>query len=173
MTGAVARPTKRAPVATRPRRPAPGAAPTSVDKERATDRRPAGTLVIFNRPIVTFRSTFFGIPPAERADTALKRISALLERGGDGNVSVEDAPQGKIVKIDGSLAFVLTPGDVDPLREQTLESLTRDTVRALEQAIGETHEARSGRLMLAAALWAFGATIVYLFCSGSAGSVVL
>ncbi len=153
--------------------PAPGATPNAsavaaasapAERGRAADKRSANTLFVFNRAIVTFRAAFLGISVAERVDSARMRIYAVLDRGGDGKVSVEEAlPQGNIVKIDGSLAFVLTPGDVDPLREQTLESLTRETVRALEQAIGETQEARSGRRMLQAALWALGATIVYLF----------
>src|SRR4029453_10493105 len=91
------------------------------------------------------------------------RIYTLLDRGGEGKVSVEAIPtQGNVIKVDGSLAFVLTEGDADPLLAQTLDSLTQDTVQALERAIGETQESRNGRRMLLAALWAGGATLVYL-----------
>ncbi len=131
-------------------------------KTRAAERLHAGTLVVFNRPVVTFRAEFMGISPDQRADNANQRVYAALDRGGPGKVSVEDIPQGKVIKVDGALAFVLTAGDVDPLLGQTLDSLTQDAAQALTRAIGETQEARSGRRMLANLLWAGGATIVYL-----------
>ena len=121
-----------------------------------------GTLVVFNRPIVTFRATFLGITPTQRAENAHARVRTVLDRGGEGKVTVETIPQGSFVKIDGSLAFAVTEGDADPLGEQTQESVTRDAVQALEQVIGETKEARSGRRMLIATAWAVGATVVYL-----------
>ena len=120
------------------------------------------TIVIFNRPIVTFRAPFLGISPAERARMGRDRIVALLNRGGPGVVSVEKLEPGDAVKIDGTLAFVLTRDDVDRLGRQTFETLESDTLGALEQVIAETREARSGKLMLAAGLWAAGATALYL-----------
>ncbi len=130
---------------------------------RSTERRPEGTLVIFNRPIVTFRSSFLGVAPGERAAAAHDRVVGLLERGGAGKVTVESVEPGDAVKIDGSLAFLLTRADADPLRGETFETFVADAVRALDQVIAETHEARSGRLMLEAALWAAGATAIYGF----------
>ncbi len=133
-----------------------------VRAERAAAAQKEGTLVVFNRPIVTFRAAFLGITPTLRAENAHTRIRAVLDRGGEGKVTVETIPQGSFVKIDGSLAFAVTEGDADPLGEQTQESVTRDAVQALEQVIEETKEARSGRRMLVASAWAIGATVVYL-----------
>jgi len=138
--------------------------PATAKAGRASERHRESTLVVFNRPIVTFRTSFLGVSPRDRADNARQRIYTLLDRGGEGKVSVESIPtQGNVIKVDDSLAFVLTDGDADPLLAQTLESLTRDTVQALERAVGETRESRSGRRMLLAALWAGGATLIYLF----------
>src|SRR5207245_2762506 len=120
-----------------------------------------GALVVFNRPIFTFRASFLGATPTQRVDAARERINVVLGRGGPGAVSVEPVPQGSMVKIDGSLAFIVTEGDIDPLEEQTTESVARDAAKALEQAIAETHEARSGEQMIRAAIWAGGATLVY------------
>jgi small-conductance mechanosensitive channel len=128
----------------------------------SADRLPAGTVVVFNRLIATFRSTFLGIPPEERAAMARERIVALLERGGEGKVTVESLAPGDAIKIDGMLAFMLTKDDSHPLRGVTFEAAVSDAVRMLEQTIAETREARSGRLMLAAALWAAGATLIYV-----------
>ncbi len=144
-------------------RSATAVTPAAAKTGHAGERQREDTLVVFNRPIVTFRATFLGIPPDQRADNARQRIYALLERGGEGKVSVESIPeQGNVIKVDGSLAFVLTRGDDDPLLAQSLDSLTQDTVQTLERAIAETHESRNGRLMLLAALWAGGATLVYM-----------
>jgi small-conductance mechanosensitive channel len=144
-----------APAATVTAKPAPA-------KIGRAERRHEGDLVVFNRPIVTFRTTFLGIRPTERVDNAQRRVDEILARGGEGKVAVETIPQGRVVKIDGALAFVLAEGDADPLLGQTLDSISDDARRALEQAIAETKEARDARLLLRAAIWAAGATVVYL-----------
>jgi small-conductance mechanosensitive channel len=120
-----------------------------------------GTLVVFNRPVVTFRTSFIGAAPRERAENARERINGLLDRGGADKVTVEAIPQGSVVKIDGSLAFLVAEGDADPLLEETPESVARDAAKVLEQAIDETKEARSGERMVRAGIWAGGATLVY------------
>ena len=129
---------------------------------RGAERRNDATVVVFNRPIATFRASFLGITPAGRADGARSRIGTLLERGGPGQVAIETMAQGAVVKIDGALAFVLANEDVDLLAGDTLEAAAQDAKAALEKVIAETHEARSARLMVAAGLWAGGATVVYL-----------
>jgi len=128
----------------------------------ARDRRPAGTLVVFNRKVITFRATVLGVPPQERAVAGRERVLALLERGGEGRIAVERIDLGNAIKIDGGLVFVVAEGDPEPLTGETLESVTESTVENLKLAIAETREARDGRLLLGAAIWAGGATIVYL-----------
>jgi small-conductance mechanosensitive channel len=136
--------------------------PESGGIRRPADPRSEGAVVIFNRRIVTFRAPFLGIPARERAVAARERIVATLERGGPGEVSVERLEPGDAVKIDGALAFMLTKDDVDRLGGQTFDALVADARQALEQVIAETREARSGRLMLTAALWVAGATAIYV-----------
>ena len=72
----------------------------------AVERKPTGTLTVFNRPIVTFRSTLLGVSPQDRAESALKRILALLERGGEAKVTVEHIDVGSVLKIDGGASDV-------------------------------------------------------------------
>jgi small-conductance mechanosensitive channel len=142
--------------------PAPGAnAPVKIG--RPAEPRSAGTVVLFNRPIVVFRAPFLGIPPTERAAAAHDRIVTLLGQGGPGKVEVEHLEPGDAIKIDGTFAFLLTRDDVDRLRGETFETLVGNAVHALEKTIAETKEARDGRLMLIAAGWAAGATVVYVF----------
>jgi small-conductance mechanosensitive channel len=128
------------------------------------ERSASGTLSIFNRPIVTFRSSVLGVAPDDRAESAQKRILALLERGGEARVTVEKIDVGNVVKIDGGLAFIISDSDVQPLSGDTLATVTDRAVAALTTAIAETREARNARLMLEAAIWAGIATIVYALC---------
>ncbi len=150
--------------------PAPAPAALTAKSESAKDpARPLhpashvqpGTLVVFNRPVITFRASFLGATPAQRAAAARERIGGLLDRGGEGKVTVEPIPQGSVVKIDGALAFIVTEGDADPLLDQTPEAVVRDAAKALELAVDETREARSGERMIRAGMWAGGATLVY------------
>ena len=146
--------------------PAADGAAAAPSATLSVERRPSARLVVFNRPIITFRSAFLGIPPQERAATALSRILKLLERGGDGRVTVEKNDLGSLVKIDGGLAFVISENDVEPLSGETLGTTTDAVVDALNKAIAETREVRDGRLMLVAAAWAGGATVTYLILLG-------
>lgn len=147
------------------------ASPTAPDAKAAApvprpvfvvDRKVTGTLTVFNRPIVTFRSTVLGVAPEDRAASALHRILGLLERGADGRVTVDNIDVGNVVKIDGGLAFIIADSDVEPLSGDTLTEITDIAVEALRKAIAATKEARDGRLMLAAVIWAGGATLVYI-----------
>ena len=122
----------------------------------------SGTLTIFNRPVVTFRSTVLGVAPDDRAESAQRRVLALLERGGDARVTVEKIDVGNVIKIDDGLGFIISDSDVQPLSGDTLASVTDRAVAALTMAIAETREARNARLMVEAAIWAGIATIVYV-----------
>jgi small-conductance mechanosensitive channel len=121
-----------------------------------------GSLVVFNRPIVTFRTNLIGNSPAQRVEYSRERIKAILARNGPGRVTVEDVQQGNVIKIDDTLAFFVTDGDADALAGQSRESVVRDAVKALEQAIDEVHESRSGQRLLRAGMWAAAATAVYV-----------
>ena len=79
---------------------------------------------------------------------------ALLERAPEGRVTVESEGTGNAVKIDGSIAFIVTEGDVDTTYGETVATATAAAVEQLELAIEETREARDARRMLANATWA-------------------
>jgi hypothetical protein len=102
------------------------------------------------------------VPPAERADAARHRINSILELGGEGKVTFEEALRGAIVKIDDKFAFIISNDDLELVDGETLTNVTQAAVHALEQAIAETREARDLRSMTNAAIWAGGATAIYL-----------
>ena len=128
---------------------------------RPASQLKAGTLVVFNRPIITFRANVIGNSPAQRVENSRERIKLILARNGPGKVTVEDVQQGNIVKIDDTLAFFVTDGDADVLAGESRESVVRDAVKALERAIDEVHESRSGQRLLRAGVWAGAATAIY------------
>ena len=119
------------------------------------------SVVVQNRKVALLRAPFLGVPPAERAARAEQTIAAQLEKGGPGAVTVQQAPQGSVIMIDGAFALILVPEDADKVSGQSFEALTQDVAQALTHAIGETREARSkGRLLRAAAYSALG-TLVF------------
>ena len=69
----------------------------------ARERQSTGTLQVFNRPIITFRGSVLGISPQERVANSEARISALLERGGADQVTVQKTDIGNFVKIDSAM----------------------------------------------------------------------
>jgi small-conductance mechanosensitive channel len=118
-------------------------------------------LTVFNREIVTFRVTLYGYSPPERVAVSRQRIEFLLERGGPGKTSVQDAADGKQVLLDGAGVFFVAPGDVNPLAEETLDATAASAASALEAAIQQAREQRSVQLMLKAGAMALAATLAY------------
>jgi small-conductance mechanosensitive channel len=119
------------------------------------------TLVIFNRPVVVFRSSFLGASPKVRADRARFSINQALDQGGSLAVSVKGNPEGQLVMIDDRLAFVVTGADADPLQQEDAKTVAGKAARQLEQIISETREARSLRSMLKALGFTAVASLVF------------
>ena len=115
-----------------------------------------------NRVVAVFRAPFLGVQPVDRVLRTEQTIESVLGKGGPGVVSVQKAPQGNIVMIDGSLALILTAADADPLTDETLEQATEKTVVALKSAIAETQEARNHGHLLRGAIWSLAATAIML-----------
>ncbi|MEC5386642.1 mechanosensitive ion channel domain-containing protein [Uliginosibacterium sp. H3] len=117
---------------------------------------------VLNRQIAVFRAPLFGVTPAERARRTSRRIGELLAHAGAGVVTTQLEPQGNVLFIDGSMAIVLGPDDVDKLSGETLDSATQAVRQALADAIAETHESRDRGRQLTA-LWRSAlATVFFL-----------
>ncbi|MBS0342272.1 MAG: mechanosensitive ion channel [Proteobacteria bacterium] len=148
---------------------APGAATaqTQVNPPAAAPVLPGAAepaeVVVQHRKVALLRGTFMGVLPAERARRAVQSVDELLDKAGPGQVTVTDAPQGKVLLIDGAFAFVLMPEDADAPRGQTLQALAQDAAQALTHAIDETREARDKGRLLDAALYSVLATAVFVF----------
>lgn len=118
-------------------------------------------LKLHNRTIFNFRAPLSGYSPQERAEAALHRLSAVIAKHGPGDVTVDTISEGNRVLLDGARLFVITPADVNTLVEQTLESLTADTVTALKTSVTEAGEQRDLRTVLKALGFILLATLVY------------
>jgi small-conductance mechanosensitive channel len=117
---------------------------------------------VANREVALMRATLLGVTPAERARRADHRIAEVLERGGPGVVTSRAEPPGEVILIDGELALILLAQDADESQGETLESVTRQVVAALQRAIAETREGRDRRHLLYGAMYSLVATGIAL-----------
>ena len=120
------------------------------------------SLVVFNRPVVTFRVPLLDIAAVDRASRAADRIGDLLRRPGKQEVTVKTSPLGHVVMIDGSMAFMVAPGDADPLKDETPEDVAEMAARALSLVVAETRESRDTKALLWAALMTLLATAAFV-----------
>jgi len=121
----------------------------------AGDSALPGTLRFFNRDIVTFRETYFGIPPAGRAAQGAQRIREALAKGGPGDVAMIKTPEGLTVTVDGAYVFRILQGDLDAEDGQTFDQARAVVGKRLTEAVVADRESlQGGRLIRAVALGA-------------------
>ncbi|MBL0140857.1 MAG: mechanosensitive ion channel [Betaproteobacteria bacterium] len=115
---------------------------------------PAGgrvaTLKVFNRTITEFRSSFLGFLPEERTRRGADALRDILAESGPGEIAVKTIPQGRAITVDGKLAFILQPADVNDLGSETLDSKADHAAKALKRVVEETREARNVERLLGA-----------------------
>lgn len=119
-------------------------------------------LRLFNRNIVVFRSNFLGASADTRAQRAHAILIEAIQNSPDLKVAIKDDPNGKLVMVGGSRAFVMTPGDIDPLVHPTIEEASQEVRERLALAIAEAREARSAEAMLKALGLSALATLLFL-----------
>lgn len=110
----------------------------------ATMTRDDVRLMIYNRPVITFRVPLLGLSPTERATRAQFQIDQIVEHGGPFKVTLSPFQNATIVLVDGVPAFPFLAQDLGP-------GQTPDAVAAaLQKALEESREARSLTYMLRA-----------------------
>ncbi|MBK6594696.1 MAG: mechanosensitive ion channel family protein [Burkholderiales bacterium] len=122
---------------------------------------PVGKLVLFSRQIFGFRGSLLGVSAIDRSKRAFARIQAQLELPGPHAVSVKAGTVGLEVQINGATSFVVTTGDLDPAREETLEQAAQRAAAALTIAIRESAESRSLETLTRALALAVAGTALY------------
>lgn len=104
----------------------------------------------------------YGYPPAERARAAVQRIGEALAQGGPVAVTIRVIPEGRLLEIDGDLAFALTPDDAFALGGETLDQVAARAARALERIAAEHRESKSPRALLVGIGLSVIATVLYV-----------
>jgi small-conductance mechanosensitive channel len=117
-------------------------------------------LVFYNRSVFTFRTHLTGISPADRARRAQSRISYQLGLAAPHVVSVTQDTAGLMVQIDGATSFVVTPGDLDTDRDETLQLAATTAAATLRLALNEYAQARSWDYLLRAAGFTVAASLL-------------
>ncbi|WP_374673771.1 hypothetical protein [Ideonella sp.] len=118
----------------------------------AQDTAPrAVELRLAQQPVATFRSTWVGITPDDRAQRAQRRLDELLSRPGPHRAAAVPAAEGRLLQVDGATAFVLTPADADLTHGETLDQAAAEATERLQAAIGVWHDSRDPRRWAAAA----------------------
>jgi len=138
----------------------PGAHPASSTVQSAPAPGVSETLTVFNRKIFSFRAPLAGVSAHDRARRAQTRITEQLNLDGPKLVTTVPDALGIGVRIDGATSFWVTPADLDPEREDTLEQTAARVTRALTRAITESAESRNLAAMLRAAGLALVATLL-------------
>ena len=124
---------------------------------------PPATLRFFNRDIVTFRDTYFGLLPASRATQSLQRIREALAKGGPGSVGMVKTAEGLNVTIDGVYVFRILAGDLDAEDGQTFDQARVVVSRRLEEAVAAAQESLRGRELARAVGLGSAATLALCF----------
>jgi small-conductance mechanosensitive channel len=115
----------------------------TIEAESATEpEHDEATARFFNRDIVTFRSDFLGRSPALRARTAEENIELAVSQPGVVAVDFKELPQGLAVMLSGELVALVTPDDLDVLRNQTMIEARADIARDLGEAVQAAERAR-------------------------------
>lgn len=122
----------------------------------------AEPVVIFNREIVVFRSSLLGVTAEDRARRTRANLERLLDRAGEGKLTVQSESLGNLVMLDGTLAVLVTRADVDALQGQTLAQLTAAVTERLHLVIEETRESRDLSSLLRGVFKAAAALLVFV-----------
>lgn len=119
------------------------------------------TLVLFSRPVFTFRAVNQGIAARDRVKRAQTRIHDQLVASGPHVVNLKTDANGIQVQIDGATSFFIMAEDLDPGREDSLAQTAQQAASALTLAIQESMESRSLETMLRGLAEALAATALY------------
>jgi small-conductance mechanosensitive channel len=129
-------------------------------QDKLVEAPPEASVAFANRTLTVLRVPFLGVSPERRARRAEVALREIIAMGGEGKVTVQIEPQGHALLVDDELVLILTPGDADPLRAQTLAQASQAARAALQRVMAETREGRDMQRLLRGALSALLATFV-------------
>jgi small-conductance mechanosensitive channel len=122
-------------------------------------------LVVWNRTIFVFRSSFEQLSPAQRAAGAKARVEALPEFG---PWSLQTKPttvgpvSGILISVNQQPIFGVLPGDLNPEAGETLEQAASQAVARLRTVLEAREQQRNLPFMLRAVGFAAAATLLFV-----------
>jgi small-conductance mechanosensitive channel len=118
------------------------------------------SLIIWNRSIATFRTSYENITPKERVNIAAERIHLIPANLPDYNVFAADVIEAgqrvSLIKVNGRIMFVLLAKDVDTANGDTFELSKQRVVKAVRELL----QARKSQYQLPLFLKAAGITLL-------------
>ena len=123
---------------------------------------PPVTLTYANRPIVEFRASVFGRPPAARVAAARVALDRLVDAGITGPVESRPIDALIAIGVGGRDIFLILPSDVDSLAGATLTETAALAASRLQIALNEAAELRRPRQMLVGVLAVLLATALFI-----------
>jgi small-conductance mechanosensitive channel len=115
---------------------------------------------VLNRTVFEFRAAHTGISAQDRAKRAYARIRQQLEQPGAHAVSIAHDSAGRLVQLDGATSFVVTPADIDPALDETLDASAQRAAAALKLVAQEHAQAHSWDYLLRALGWTLLASTI-------------
>lgn len=122
----------------------------------------AAELKVANRTILVLRATLLGESPEIRAARARVVIHEVLNSSSELQVSLQPVQNSFMVRLGDRRAFIVSPGDVDPVEHDSAEAAAKAAAETLRQVVSENEESRNLRFMLLAAVYSAAATLVFL-----------
>ena len=135
----------------------------AADESGDETEAPAAELKVANRTILVLRATLLGESPEIRAARARAVINEVLEvDSSELKVSLQPVQGSIMVRLGDRRAFIVSPGDVDPVQHDSVEAAANAAAQVLHQVVSESEESRNLRFMLVAVVYSVAATVVFL-----------
>lgn len=134
----------------------------AADESDGETEAPAAELKVANRTILVLRATLLGESPEIRAARARAVINEVLDSSSELKVSLQPVHGSIMVRLGDRRAFIVSPGDVDPVQHDSVEAAANAAAQVLHQVVSENEESRNLRFMLLAVVYSVAATVVFL-----------
>jgi len=126
----------------------------------AATRRKPGVLVLFNRPIMVMRATVVDNAPEERARLASERLRGLTAHKPIGPITALAMEEGTAIRVGDDVAFLIAPGDLDRIGQETMDEAVATVIQRLQSAIAAIEEQRSLPYVVRAVALSLGAVLM-------------
>ena len=133
----------------------------SSPKVLATEPTPSGVaLKVLNREVFVFRGNLGDYRPDQRAAAAMTLIDRARRLTDEPRVEAAASGSNTAIRINGQTVFLITPGDVLGIEEETHDLLVERTTRRLRLVLEELREMSDHRSLLWSGAKALGATVL-------------